>query len=188
MKDFDFLKKYFKKIINLIDDEKYLNDLLKVKDILIKTIVTKKKIMIFGNGGSSAIASHFSVDLTKNAGLRCTNYNEPDLLTCFSNDYGYEKWVAKAIEFYGDAGDTVILISAGGNSENMINGAKSARKKKLKKIITFTGNDKNNRLIKLGDINFWVNSKAYNHIENVHQILLLSLVDLIIGKSEYSPN
>ena len=59
--------------------------------------------MIFGNGGSSAIASHFSVDLTKNAGLRCTNYNEPDLLTCFSNDYGYEKWVAKAIEFYGDA-------------------------------------------------------------------------------------
>ena len=36
----------------------------------------------------------------------------------------------------------------------MINGAKSAKKKKLKKIITFTGNDKNNRLTKLGDINF----------------------------------
>ena len=31
--------------------------------------------MIFGNGGSAAIASHFSVDLTKNAGVRCTNYN-----------------------------------------------------------------------------------------------------------------
>ena len=48
--------------------------------------------------------------------------------------------------------------------------------------------DKNNNLSKLGDINFWVNSKAYNHIENVHQILLLSLVDLIIGKTEYPPN
>ena len=47
---------------------------------------------------------------------------------------------------------------------------------------------KNNNLQKLGDINFWVNSKAYNHIENVHQILLLSLVDLIIGKTEYPPN
>ena len=44
MKDFDFLKKYFKKIINLIDDEKYLNDLLKVKDILIKTLNNKKKL------------------------------------------------------------------------------------------------------------------------------------------------
>lgn len=61
-------------------------------------------------------------------------------------------------------------------------------KKKINKIITFTGNDKNNNLQKLGDINFWVNSKAYNHIENVHQILLLSLVDLVIGKTEYPPN
>ena len=59
---------------------------------------------------------------------------------------------------------------------------------KINQIITFTGNDKDNKLKKLGDINFWVDSKAYNHIENVHQILLLSLVDLIIGKSEYAPN
>ena len=144
--------------------------------------------MIFGNGGSAAIASHFSVDLTKNARVRCTNYNESDLLTCFSNDYGYEHWVSKAIEFYGDQGDAVILISAGGNSLNMVNGAKKAKEKKLRKIITFTGNEKNNKLNNLGDINFWINSKAYNHIENMHQILLLSLVDLIIGKTEYPPN
>ena len=58
--------------------------------------------MIFGNGGSAAISSHFSVDMTKNAGVRCTNYNESDLLTCFSNDFGYERWVEKAINFYGD--------------------------------------------------------------------------------------
>ena len=120
--------------------------------------------------------------------MRCTNYNESDLITCFSNDYGYEKWVDRTIEFYGDEGDSVILISAGGNSENMIKGAESARKKNIKNIITFTGNDKNNKLSKLGDINFWVDSKAYNHIENIHQILLLSLVDLIIGKTEYPPN
>ena len=58
----------------------------------------------------------------------------------------------------------------------MTNGAKQAKKNKIRKIITFTGNDKNNNLTKLGDINFWVDSKAYNHIENIHQILLLSLV------------
>jgi len=188
MSDKEFLNSYFINLKKLINNENYINDLIKVKDILKSTHSAGKKIMIFGNGGSAAIASHFSVDLTKNAGVRCTNYNESDLLTCFSNDFGYERWVEKAINFYGDERDTLILISAGGNSPNMINGAKMARLKKINKIITFTGNDKDNKLSKLGDINFWVNSKAYNHIENVHQILLLSLVDLIIGKTEYPPN
>ena len=141
--------------------------------------------MIFGNGGSAAIASHFSVDITKNAKIRCTNYNESDLITCFSNDFGYERWIEKAIEYYGDKGDALILISASGNSKNMINACKAAKKKKLKTIITLTGFDGNNRLYRLGDINFKVNSKSYNLIENAHQIFLLSLVDLIIGKSEY---
>ena len=188
MSDLKFLNNYFDEIRKLLSEEKYFEDLVKVKDILIKTHSEGKKTMIFGNGGSAAIGSHFSVDLTKNARVRCTNYNESDLLTCFSNDFGYERWVEKAIDFYGDEGDSVILISAGGNSPNMTNGAKLARQKKINKIITFTGNDKNNKLSKLGDINFWVNSKAYNHIENVHQVLLLSLVDLIIGKTEYPPN
>ena len=188
MSDKKFLKDYFSNLKNLLNNEDYLEDLIITKDILKKTHADGKKAMIFGNGGSAAIASHFSVDLTKNARVRCTNYNESDLLTCFSNDFGYERWVEKAIEFYGDEGDSLILISAGGNSPNMTNGAKHARKKKIKNIITFTRNEKNNKLTKLGDINFWVNSKAYNHIENVHQILLLSLVDLIIGKTEYPPN
>ena len=188
MSDIKFLNNYFDNLKNLLSNDKYLEDLVRVKEILKKTHSEGKKTMIFGNGGSAAIASHFSVDLTKNARVRCTNYNESDLLTCFSNDYGYEKWVEKAIEFYGDKGDTLILISAGGNSPNMTNGAKQGKKMGFSKIITFTGNDKNNNLQKLGDINFWVNSKAYNHIENVHQILLLSLVDLIIGKTEYPPN
>ena len=121
-----FLKNYFKTLKDLIDIDSFNDDLINVKDILKSTHQEGKKTMIFGNGGSAAIASHFSVDLTKNARVRCTNYNESDLLTCFSNDYGYEHWVSKAIEFYGDQGDAVILISAGGNSLNMVNGAKKA--------------------------------------------------------------
>ena len=188
MSELNFLKNYFSSLKNLLNNEKYYEDLIKVKEILKSTHSKGKKTLIFGNGGSAAIASHFSVDLTKNARVRCTNYNESDLLTCFSNDFGYERWVEKAIEFYSDEGDSLILISAGGNSPNMVNGAKQAKKLKINKIITFTGNQENNNLKKLGDINFWVDSKAYNHIENVHQILLLSLVDLIIGKTEYPPN
>ena len=70
----------------------------------------------------------------------------------------------------------------------MLNSCKSAREKKIAKIITFSGHDINNPLSKLGDINFWIDSKAYNFVENTHQIWLLAICDLIIGKREYSPN
>ena len=188
-KDLNFVQNYLFDLSNLIKpNSDIINKLIKIKNIFLNTSKKRGKILIFGNGGSAAIASHVSVDLTKNAKIRTVNFNESDLITCFSNDYGYERWVEKTIEFYGDEGDAVILISAGGNSPNMINGVKSAKKKKIRKIITLTGNDENNSLKKLGDINLWVNSKAYNHVENVHQALLLSLVDLIIGKTEYPPN
>ena len=143
-------------------------------------------IFIVGNGGSSAIASHFSVDLTKNANIRCTNFNEPDLITCFSNDYGYDHWVEKAVEFYGSEGDVFIGISSSGSSKNILNGCNAARKMKFSSVITFSGMSYDNPLRKLGDINLWLESKAYNHIENIHQLWLLAIVDLIIGKSEYS--
>ena len=60
-------------------------------------------------------------------------------------------------------------------------------KKKFSKIITLTGHLVNNPVKKLGDINLWVNSKAYNYVENIHQFWLLSLVDLVIGKKNYLP-
>ena len=77
------------------------------------------------------MASHCSVDLTKNAGIRAINFNEADLITCFANDYGYENWVARAIDFYADEGDVLILISSSGSSENMLNAADAARIKVL---------------------------------------------------------
>ena len=70
----------------------------------------------------------------------------------------------------------------------MLNGCEAAKQKKIKNIITLTGHSKDNPLRAKGDINFWVNSKAYNFVENIHQIWLLSIVDLIIGKREYLPN
>ena len=77
------------------------------------------------------MASHVAVDFTKAAGIRAINFNEADLLTCFANDYGYENWVVKALEFYADEGDLVILVSSSGQSPNMLNGAKQAKEMKL---------------------------------------------------------
>ena len=61
-----------------------------------------------------------------------------------------------------------------------------SRTKKFSKIVTLSGFEEDNPLRQSGDINLWVNSKAYNFVENLHQIWLLALVDLVIGDKEFS--
>jgi len=184
-KEINFLRNYLNDFSTIIRPEKnIIKNLIQVKNIFLKTSKKKGKVLIFGNGGSSAIASHVSVDLTKNAKIRSVNFNEADLITCFSNDYGYERWIEKAIDFYADRNDSVVLISSSGKSKNMINACKAAKRKKIK-IISFTGHTKDNPLSKVSDLNLWINSKAYNFVENTHQIWLLTVCDLIIGKREY---
>jgi len=153
--------------------------LSKAVDLILNAAEKKKKLILIGNGGSAAIAGHVSIDLTKNAMVRAINFNEADLITCFTNDYGYEKWVEKAIEFYADTGDVIILISSSGKSKNIINGALKSKELGLK-LITFSGFDANNPLRQTGDINFWLDSDVYNIVESTHQIWLLAVVDKII--------
>lgn len=182
-----FLKKYFSNFINLINNS-YFDKIIELKKKCLDIKKKRKKIIVVGNGGSAAISSHFSVDLTKNAKVRSINFNESDLITCFANDYGYKKWVQKSLEYYAEKGDMLILISSSGESANLVNAAKFFKKNKIGKLVTFTGHKKGNKLSKIGDLNFWVNSKSYNLVENTHQFLLLSIVDLIIGKSDYKNN
>tara|TARA_B100000780_G_C20883347_1_gene351463 strand:- start:85 stop:672 length:588 start_codon:yes stop_codon:yes gene_type:complete len=184
-KDSSFLQDYLIDFSNLIKPNKdIVRKLIQTRNIFLNTSKKRGKILIFGNGGSAAIASHVSVDLTKNANIRTVNFNESDLITCFSNDYGYERWVEKAVDFYADRNDTLVLISSSGKSRNMINACKAARRKKIK-VISLTGHTKNNPLSKITDLSLWIDSKAYNFVENTHQIWLLTVCDLIIGKREY---
>ena len=183
----EFLISYLNDFSNLVKPNENIIDQLEKVVNLLKAVHDKgNKALIFGNGGSAAIASHFSVDLTKNAGLRCVNFNEADLITCFANDYGFERWVEKAVDFYGDKGDLLIVISSSGSSENMLNGVKAARNGNFRAIVTLSGFAAANSLRQLGDINLWVDSKAYNFVENIHQVWLLAIVDLLIGSREYS--
>jgi len=185
--DNSFLLQYFEDFRSAVSpSDQVISDLILAKQKLVDASHSNKKIIVLGNGGSAAIASHFSVDLTKNAGIRSINFNEADLLTCFSNDFGYQEAYAKAVEFYGDPGDILIAISSSGKSSNIIKSIQKARDGKFSAVLTFSGMENDNPLKQLGDINFWVDSFAYNLIENTHQVWLLSIVDLIIGKSVYS--
>ena len=187
MSDHQFIKTYLQDFIELLQPNDYITeDLVKVRNLLQEISNSNKKVLIFGNGGSAAIASHFSVDLTKNAKLRCVNFNEAGLITCFANDYGFEHWAEKAVDFYGDEGDMLIVISSSGQSQNMINAVKAARNGSFHSVVTLSGFLETNPLKELGDINLWADNKSYNFVENIHQIWLLAVTDLVIGKREYS--
>lgn len=173
----NFLHQYKKSL----DDDVDINLLLSSASLIEKTLNKEGKLIFVGNGGSAAMSSHVAVDFTKNAKIKSINFNEPDLITCFANDYGYENWVAKALEFYANENDLVFLISSSGNSLNIVNAAKYCNINNLS-LITLSGFNNNNKLKELGDINFWVDSKEYNIVEMTHHIILLLLVDAFINK------
>ena len=137
------------------------------------------RVIIAGNGGSASIASHVSVDLTKNTGITAVNFNETSLITCLANDYGYEQWIVKALEFYASHNDTLILISSSGQSDNIINASQKASQMGIR-LITFSGFKPDNPLRSAGEVNFWVDSHSYNIVEMTHQIWLISIVDKLI--------
>ena len=180
-----WLKEYLDRYRTSIFNELVYKDILCIKDYWVGAQNRGNKIIFLGNGGSAAMASHCAVDLTKNAGIRAINFNEADLITCFANDYGYEEWMAKAVEFYGDEGDVLMLISSSGRSQNILHSAEKAKQMGIE-VITLSGFDQNNPLHQAGAINLWVDSHAYNIVEMTHHIWLLAAVDLIIGNAEYS--
>ncbi|MBI4308997.1 MAG: SIS domain-containing protein [Candidatus Omnitrophica bacterium] len=176
--DFDAVLK------NCLKDLSHRKGLEKSVKILKATRKTRHKIILVGNGGSSAIAEHMAIDLTKNAGLKAMAFSGSPMLTTFANDFGYEKVFQKAIETFGDQGDVLIAISSGGTSKNILN-AVSAAKAKGMKVITLSGFAPDNPLRAKGDINIWVNSRAFGYVELIHNLLLHYINDAIIGKAEY---
>lgn len=179
-----WLVDYFGRYRQSLFDEGAWEQLIRLKDMLLVTKAAGRKVIFAGNGGSAAIASHCAVDFTKNAGIRCINFNEADLITCLANDYGYDRWLAKALELYADDGDLVVLISSSGRSANIVRAAEHTVGRGLS-LVTFSGFAADNPLKALGQLNLWVNSQAYNIVEMTHHIWLLAVCDVIIGHAEY---
>jgi D-sedoheptulose 7-phosphate isomerase len=183
-----FLDSYFSKMHKTLSLDKNLHDnIVKTKVLFEKCSKRKGRVVFFGNGGSAAIASHLSVDLNKNAKIQSISFNDPGIITCYANDFGYKNWISKTIELSLTNKDVVVLISSSGKSLNILNAAKYAKKKNIQ-TITLSGMSKKNNLKNMGLINFWVDSKSYNIIETAHQFYIMAVIDLIIGKAEYKAN
>ena len=119
-------KKYFELIERLIKqiDKSKIDEIVK---FLIKNR-KKSKIYLAGNGASASIANHLATDLTKASKFDARTFNESNLLTCLSNDYGYETDIS-SIKVLLNKEDILILISSSGTSKNIINAAKFCKKK-----------------------------------------------------------
>ena len=176
MKFEKYFKNYNQSIYDLlIDLDTSLID--RSVKLILKCKRNNGKVFIVGNGGSSSIASHVSVDFAKVANVPSNTFNNANLITCFANDYGHKNWIKEAIKAYTQKNDILILISSSGNSKNIINAAKYCNENNIP-LITFSGFDKENNLAKLGDINIHINSNNYNYIEMSHHIILVSIVDI----------
>ena len=152
------------------------NGLIKSYETLVKIQKEKKNCYIIGNGGSAAIASHAVIDFMNVGKLSAITLHDSATLTCMANDYGYENAFSNIIKLTLKPKDILIAISSSGQSKNIINAVESA-KNLDSTVITFSGFKSNNPLRKMGDINFWCNSKDYGMVEIGHQFLLHNLAD-----------
>ena len=137
----------------------------------------KAKIFFIGNGGSAATASHFANDL----GVGTRSWDNPfraialtdnvAVLTALGNDHGYDKIFTLQLKTLMEPGDTVVAISASGNSPNVIDAVEYANSVGAT-TIGLTGFDGGN-LRKLAKISVHAPTgpAEFGPVEDAHMIL-----------------
>ena len=171
-----FVNNYIDTISEKIKSANIKNLELSAKEIY-KTIIRNGSIYVCGNGGSAAISNHYVVDFLKffrdKTKLKPKIYslsNNIETVTAISNDINYRKIFSFQAENYCDKKDLLIIISSSGNSENIIELIKFAKKKKIK-TIGFSG-FKGGYLKKKSDISIHIDANNYGVSEDAHHILM----------------
>lgn len=175
---FNEFKNDYNKSFSVAFDSIDFNQLYKVIKILDKAYKNqKKKILVCGNGGSAALANHFACDHQKilnetkklNPFLISLSSNSA-LMTAISNDNAYSRVFSDQIYQIANKDDILITISSSGDSENIINAIKAAKKKKLLSI-SLTGFE-GGRSKKIANYNIHVKSQNYGIIESLHHTIM----------------
>lgn len=145
--------------------------------IINDTIESDASIWWVGNGGSAAICSHLSQDLINKLGARSFYPGDASLMTCMSNDFGYENVYLQSLEKLVRPKDLLITISSSGNSENILLCAKMALKRGLD-LITLSGFKDNNRLWNMeSNLSFFVPADLFGIVELSHEAILHGIIE-----------
>lgn len=130
------------------------------------------KVLICGNGGSAGDSQHFSAELvgrfkTERKALPAIALStDTSTLTAVGNDYGFERVFARQVEALGKAGDALVAISTSGNSQNVLEAIKAARKKSMA-VVSLSGH-KGGKMAELSDINVNIKSSDTARIQELH--------------------
>ena len=180
----NFLKNYVDKVSSSILESNIENINAAAKEI-IKTIKTKGTIFVCGNGGSAAIANHYVVDFIKFFKEK-TDYkpkiislsNSIETITAIANDLDYKKVFSYQAENLCEKKDLILIISSSGNSKNIVEILKHAKKRKIK-TLGFSG-FKGGYLKKNSDISVHIQAENYGVSEDAHHILMHAILQYLI--------
>jgi D-sedoheptulose 7-phosphate isomerase len=128
-------------------------------------------LFLVGNGGSAAVVSHILTDFINVAKLNARTLHESSLISCMSNDYGYENSFSEPLSTLAREQDLLIAISSSGRSPNIHNAVKGI-KKVGGQAITLSGFGEDNPLRSMGDLNVWLDCESYGLVEIGHLFYL----------------
>lgn len=146
-------------------------------ELLLSARRTGKTVFFIGNGGSAATASHFANDVSvgthtgDNQPFRAISLTDNvAVMTALANDEGYEQVFVHQLKIHLRDGDTLVAISASGNSPNIINAVEYAKSRSAI-VVGLTGFD-GGKLRELSDISLHVPTAIgeYGPVEDLHMI------------------
>ena len=147
-------------------------DIQAAGELIVETLKSGNKVILFGNGGSAGDAQHIAAELTgryktERQGLAAIALTtDTSALTAIGNDYGFDRIFDRQLEAIGREGDLLIGISTSGNSPNVIN-ALALGKNSGMKSIGFSGK-KGGEMKNLCDVNIIIPSDDTARIQEMH--------------------
>jgi D-sedoheptulose 7-phosphate isomerase len=153
----------------------------KILEAIFQSLRAGHKILVFGNGGSAAEAQHFAAEVVnkfrkvRRALCAIALTTDTSVLTSIGNDSSFDYVFSRQIEALGEAGDVALALSTSGNSPNVIEALKVAKKKKML-TIALTGKG-GGKLASLPDFLLDVPSSDTPRVQEVHLLLLHLLAE-----------
>jgi phosphoheptose isomerase len=155
----------------------------KAADLIEECLRTGNKLLVCGNGGSAADASHFATEFVVRFMKDRAAYPaiclaaDGGLLTAAGNDYGFDEIFARQVAAFGQSGDVLICLTTSGKSKNVVRALEEAKASKLK-TIALLGRD-GGSTIGMADVDLLVRSNSTARIQEAHQLLLHVLCEMI---------
>jgi phosphoheptose isomerase len=152
-------------------------------DLIEQCLRAGNKLLVCGNGGSAADASHFATEFVvrfvkdRRALPAICLASDSGILTAAGNDYGFDEVFARQVAAFGVAGDLLICLTTSGKSKNLIRALEDAKARKLK-TIAFLGRD-GGSTVGIADVDLLVTSDSTARVQEAHHLLLHVLCEII---------